>query len=178
VNKRVFFKDCTQGLLSLAHAVYSTYKIGLYNLEYFSADVLIFLTFIHLWYHEMKQGVRSHAVIIKYNINSVAEEPEGSSPHSQQLDTGPYPEPCESNPHPPAGLTKIQSGTILLSTPWSSEWSLSFGISHQYLVQFFILSHACHMSCPPHWPYLIRVMIFGDWYKLWSSSLTLNWNTC
>jgi hypothetical protein len=30
--------------------------------------------------------------------NSVAQEPEGSSPHSQQLATGPYPEPVESNP--------------------------------------------------------------------------------
>jgi hypothetical protein len=30
----------------------------------------------------------------------VAQEPEGSSPHSQQLATGPYPEPVESNPHP------------------------------------------------------------------------------
>jgi hypothetical protein len=30
--------------------------------------------------------------------NSVAQEHEGSSPHSQQLATGPYPEPVESNP--------------------------------------------------------------------------------
>jgi hypothetical protein len=29
--------------------------------------------------------------------NYVAQEPEGSSPHSQQLATGPYPEPVESN---------------------------------------------------------------------------------
>jgi hypothetical protein len=33
--------------------------------------------------------------------NSVAQEPEGSSPHSQQPATGPCPEPVESNPHPP-----------------------------------------------------------------------------
>jgi hypothetical protein len=32
--------------------------------------------------------------------NSMAQEPEGSSPHSEQLATGPYPEPAESNPHP------------------------------------------------------------------------------
>jgi hypothetical protein len=31
--------------------------------------------------------------------NSVAQESEGSSPHSQQLATDPYPEPVESNPH-------------------------------------------------------------------------------
>jgi hypothetical protein len=34
--------------------------------------------------------------------NSVAQKPEGSSPHSQQPATGPYPEPVESNPHPPS----------------------------------------------------------------------------
>jgi hypothetical protein len=34
--------------------------------------------------------------------NSVAQEPEGSSPHSQQLATGPCPEPVESNPHTPS----------------------------------------------------------------------------
>jgi hypothetical protein len=34
--------------------------------------------------------------------NSVAQEPEGSSPHSQQPTTGPCPEPVESNPHTPS----------------------------------------------------------------------------
>jgi hypothetical protein len=33
------------------------------------------------------------------STNSVAQEPEGSSPHSQQLAIGPYPEPVETNPH-------------------------------------------------------------------------------
>jgi hypothetical protein len=33
--------------------------------------------------------------------NSVAPEPEGSSPHSQQPASGPYPEPGESTPHTP-----------------------------------------------------------------------------
>jgi hypothetical protein len=32
--------------------------------------------------------------------NYMAQEPEGSSPHSQPA-TGPCPEPVESNPHPP-----------------------------------------------------------------------------
>jgi hypothetical protein len=35
------------------------------------------------------------------HTNSVAPEPEGSSPHSQQPANGPYPEPRESTPHPP-----------------------------------------------------------------------------
>jgi hypothetical protein len=33
---------------------------------------------------------------------SVAQEPEGSSSHSKQPATGPYPELVESNPHPPS----------------------------------------------------------------------------
>jgi hypothetical protein len=33
--------------------------------------------------------------------NSVAPEPEGSSPHSQEPANNPYPEPGESTPHPP-----------------------------------------------------------------------------
>jgi hypothetical protein len=35
----------------------------------------------------------------KLLTNSVAQEPKGSSPHSQQPATGPCPEPVESNPH-------------------------------------------------------------------------------
>jgi hypothetical protein len=38
--------------------------------------------------------------------NSVAPEPEGSSPHSQELANGPYPEPGESTPHPPNQSTQ------------------------------------------------------------------------
>jgi hypothetical protein len=41
--------------------------------------------------------------------NSVAQETEGSSSHSQQPATGPHPEPVESNPHPQANLPKIYS---------------------------------------------------------------------
>jgi hypothetical protein len=58
----------------------------------------------------------------------MAQEPKGSSLHSQQLATGPYPEPVESNPHTPANLPKIYSDPILPSTPWSSEWFTSFGL--------------------------------------------------
>jgi hypothetical protein len=34
--------------------------------------------------------------------NSMAQEPEDSSPHSQKPATGPCPETVESNPHPPS----------------------------------------------------------------------------
>jgi hypothetical protein len=43
-------------------------------------------------------------VIERYSMkltNSVASEPEGSSPHSQQPANGPYPEPGEPTPPPP-----------------------------------------------------------------------------
>jgi hypothetical protein len=60
--------------------------------------------------------------------NSVAPEPAGSSPYSQQPTTGPYPEPTAPILHPqPIFLRSI----LIPSTPWSSEWSISFGLSHQ-----------------------------------------------
>jgi hypothetical protein len=61
--------------------------------------------------------------------NSVAQDPEGSPPHSQQPATGPCPEPVESNPHPPSQSPKIHSDPIFPPTPWTSKWSLSFGLS-------------------------------------------------
>jgi hypothetical protein len=39
----------------------------------------------------------------------MAEESEGSSPHSQHLAIGSYPEPVEFNPHPLTNLNKIHS---------------------------------------------------------------------
>jgi hypothetical protein len=38
--------------------------------------------------------------------------------------------------------------------PWSSKWSLSFGLSHQNLVHFSLLSHAWHLPRQPHSPWL------------------------
>jgi hypothetical protein len=35
----------------------------------------------------------------------MVQEPEGSSPHSQQPATGPYPEPVKSNPHSPKPIS-------------------------------------------------------------------------
>jgi hypothetical protein len=36
----------------------------------------------------------------------------------------------------------------------SSQWCLSFGLSHQNLIKFYLLSHACRMPRPPHSPSL------------------------
>jgi hypothetical protein len=71
------------------------------------------------------------SVFFKYLTNSVAPDPEGSSPHSQQPANGPYSEPGESTPYPLAYLPKVRFDLILPPTPWSSKWSLSFGFSHQ-----------------------------------------------
>jgi hypothetical protein len=67
----------------------------------------------------------------------VAQEPVGSSPHSQEPATGPYPGLAESSPHPQASLPKIHSDPILPPTPWSSEWSVSFELSHKLLLLLF-----------------------------------------
>jgi hypothetical protein len=87
--------------------------------------------------------------------NCVAQEPEGSSPHSQQTDTGPCPEPVESNPPPkpvsPRSIL-IPSSNLRLGLPIGLFFS--FGLSHQNLVHIPLLSHACHMPRPPHSPWL------------------------
>jgi hypothetical protein len=54
---------------------------------------------------------------------------------------------------PPTNLPKVHSDPILPSMPWSSKWSLSFGLSHQNPVHISPLSHACHMPCPAHSPW-------------------------
>jgi hypothetical protein len=72
---------------------------------------------------------------------------------------------------PPPNLPKIRFCPILPSTPRSSEWSLSFGLSHQNLLHFPLLSHACHMPSHLILLDLICLMISGYGYKLWSSPL-------
>jgi hypothetical protein len=84
--------------------------------------------------------------------NCVAPEREGSSPCSQEPATGPYPDQPNPSPPPQANLPMIHSDPNLSSMPWSSKRSLSFGLSHQNLVHFSLLSHACHMPRPPHSP--------------------------
>jgi hypothetical protein len=53
-------------------------------------------------------------LVITKLTNSMAQEPEGSSQHSQQPATGPCPETVEFNPHP-----RSQSPLYQISCPFS-----------------------------------------------------------
>jgi hypothetical protein len=81
---------------------------------------------------------------------SMALEPEGLSPSTQEPATSPFSEPPESIPHPLANFSKIHSDPIPPSTRRSSELSLSFGLSHQNFVHFSLSFHACHTTRPPN----------------------------
>jgi hypothetical protein len=98
--------------------------------------------------------------------NSVALEPQGSSPYSQETALGSYSKPTESTPHPPANLPKIHSDPILPSTPRSSEWFLSFGLSRQNLVHFSVISHACNMSSRLHSPWFDLPNYILGWVQI------------
>jgi hypothetical protein len=67
----------------------------------------------------------------------------------------------------------IRSDPTLPSTPWSSEWYLSLGLSHQNLVHFSLFFHACHTPCSPPSPWLDLLKISGDEYTLWSSLINM-----
>jgi hypothetical protein len=54
---------------------------------------------IKIWHYTKLQNFTEWFAVCHNITTSVAQEPEGSSQHSQQLSTGPYPEPVESNPH-------------------------------------------------------------------------------
>jgi hypothetical protein len=53
----------------------------------------------------------------------------------------------------PSCLTKIHFNIVRPPTSWSSQWSLSFWLSHQYIC-IPLLPHSCYMPCPSRPPWL------------------------
>jgi hypothetical protein len=75
-------------------------------------------------------------------------EPEGSLPCSQEPTTGPNSEPDNQINTTPSYLSKIDFNIFHPPTSWSSQWSLSFWLSHQYPI--YILLLPIRVTCPTH----------------------------
>jgi hypothetical protein len=137
-----------RGKLSLWRSVVTVCRI--YHLLYHSVT----LNFTHrvcIWFSYNSKNKERIFFLNSINqpTNPMALEPEGSSSHSLESVTGLYPEPLKPNLPPPASLPKIHSDLILSSTVKSSECSLSFDFPTE-TIYTSLLSHACHMSHPPH----------------------------
>jgi hypothetical protein len=66
---------------------------------------------------------------------------------AQEPSTGSYPEPDQSNPHHPI-LSKIHFNIVHPPTSWSSQWSVSSCLSHQYPMCIPLLP--IRATCPDH----------------------------
>jgi hypothetical protein len=68
----------------------------------------------------------------------------------------------QSTPPQPVSLRSI----LIASSHRFSEWSFSFGLSHQHFVHFCLLSHACHMLCSPRSPWLDLPNDIWGWVQI------------
>jgi hypothetical protein len=98
-----------------------------------------------IWCHDNKYKWHGTGLY----TNSVAPEPEGSSPHSQQPASGPYPLHT-----PPTNLPKVHFDPILPSTAWSFKWSFPWGFPTKTLYTF--LPSPMRATCTAH-------LILLDW---------------
>jgi hypothetical protein len=125
------------------------------------------VTRFSLWtvIHILLNNRELYTLTTLFYSESVAQEPEGSSPFSWQLANVPYPEPVESNPHPqPISLRSIliSSSHLHLGLP-SCLFPSGFPTKSCALS---FLSHACHMSCPPHSPWFDLPNDIWGWVQI------------
>jgi hypothetical protein len=103
------------------------------------------IIFTHSLTHGAEPFLRSCELCSHSRTSQPFMEPEGSLPCPQEPSTVPYSEPVRSNSYHPI-LSKIHYNTVHPRTSWSSQWSLSFWISHQFYICMPLLPNRA--TCP------------------------------